>query len=157
MTTIADALAGIRDRIAAALARRGAGPQVHLIGVSKKQPLDKLLQRHGLPSLQQVEIKARGVSGRVSRLQLTGGGKTVTIQGELQVRRALGSLRSALFVLELGRDASGAVTSLVAVGGGHGHGIGMCQYGAAAQAEAGRAYRDILSSYYQGAKVKKLY
>lgn len=119
--------------------------------------LDKLLQRHGLPSLQQVEIKARGVSGRVSRLQLTGGGKTVTIQGELQVRRALGSLRSALFVLELGRDASGAVTSLVAVGGGHGHGIGMCQYGAAAQAEAGRAYRDILSSYYQGAKVKKLY
>lgn len=46
MTTIADALAGIRDRIAAALARRGAGPQVHLIGVSKKQPLDKLLAAH---------------------------------------------------------------------------------------------------------------
>ncbi len=119
--------------------------------------LDKLLQRHGLPSLQQIEIKARGVSGRVSRLQLTGGGKTVTIQGELQVRRALGSLRSALFVLELGRDASGAITSLVAIGAGHGHGIGMCQYGAASQAEAGRTYRDILGSYYQGAKVKKLY
>lgn len=119
--------------------------------------LDKVREKHGLPVLDAIEIKARGVSGRVAQLELRGGGKKIVINGELQVRRALGALKSALFVLEIERDASGKIEKLAAVGGGHGHGIGMCQYGAAGQAQAGRDYRQILGSYYHQAVVKKLY
>ncbi len=119
--------------------------------------IDAVAEKHHLGALTAIEIKARGVSGRVSQLELVGTRQRVTINGELQVRRALGSLKSALFILEVARDGSGAIERATAIGGGHGHGIGMCQYGAAGQAAAGRTYREILGSYYQGATVKKLY
>jgi len=61
-----------------------------------------------------------------------------------------GILRSSLFKVAVKKDRHGRVTEVLASGGGNGHGAGMCQVGALAQARAGRDYVTILRSYYTG-------
>ena len=99
----------------------------------------------------------RGVSGRATRLRVTGDGGEREWKGELEIRRALGNLKSAMFVLDAARDASGHLTSLTASGGGHGHGVGMCQVGAVGMASSGRRYDEILRQYYPASHLRKLY
>jgi len=65
-------------------------------------------------------------------------------------------LNSSKFDLQLVRDA-GQVTEVVATGGGWGHGIGMCQWGAMGRARAGQDYRTILGAYYPGTTIRDLY
>jgi SpoIID/LytB domain protein len=113
--------------------------------------------RLGVGRLRELTVVARGVSGRATRLRAIGDGGERELDGELEIRRALGSLKSAMFVLDVARDAGGHVTSLSAKGGGHGHGVGMCQVGAVGMAQAGRSYVEILRHYYDGAHVRKLY
>ena len=74
-----------------------------------------------------------------------------------KIRRALGNLKSAMFVLDLARDGGGHLTSVSVSGGGHGHGVGMCQVGSVGMAGAGRSYVEILRQYYSGAHLRKLY
>jgi stage II sporulation protein D len=66
-------------------------------------------------------------------------------------------LRSANFTVDLKRNGRGQVTEVVFKGHGYGHGVGMCQMGARGMAEKGVAFDSILSLYYQGANLKKLY
>ncbi|HEX9102441.1 MAG TPA: stage II sporulation protein SpoIID, partial [Polyangia bacterium] len=113
--------------------------------------------RAGVGRLRALTVVERGVSGRATRLTLVGDGGTKELRGELEIRRALGNLKSAMFVLDLVRDGGGHVTTLTATGGGHGHGVGMCQVGAVGMAAAGRAYGEILRQYYAGAHLRKLY
>ncbi len=113
--------------------------------------------RAGVGRLRDVVVVERGVSGRATHLRLVGDGGDKELRGELEIRRALGNLKSAMFVLDIGRDDGGHVTSLQATGGGHGHGVGMCQVGAVGMAQAGRSYVEILRQYYAGAHVRKLY
>jgi SpoIID/LytB domain protein len=113
--------------------------------------------RNGVGPLVNVQLVERGVSGRVVRMRLDGEAGSKEIRGELEVRRALGGLKSALFVLELERDAAGKLVAATARGGGHGHGIGMCQTGAVGMAESGASYRDILKHYYGSSHVRRLY
>jgi SpoIID/LytB domain protein len=113
--------------------------------------------RTGIGRLVSVEVLERGVSGRVVKLRLAGDRGSREIRGELEVRRALGNLKSALIAIDVERDAAGRPTTLVVQGGGHGHGIGMCQMGAVGMAEAGKSYREILGHYYPSSSVKKLY
>jgi SpoIID/LytB domain protein len=107
--------------------------------------------------LREILTVERGVSGRVIKLRLTGDAGAKEIAGELEIRRALGDLKSALFVLDGKKDAGGHLVELSARGGGHGHGIGMCQSGAIGLAESGANYRQILLHYYSRAKLKRLY
>jgi SpoIID/LytB domain protein len=116
-----------------------------------------LAVRAGVGPLTAVEVLERGVSGRAVRLRLSGATGTREVRGELEVRRMLGGLKSALFTLDVERDAAGHIAALVATGGGHGHGIGMCQMGAVGMAESGKSYREILRHYYPSSTVKKLY
>ncbi|MCH8991847.1 MAG: SpoIID/LytB domain-containing protein [Acidobacteria bacterium] len=81
-----------------------------------------------------------------------------------QIRWALGRpsrpgtiLPSSRFTMTLKRDASGDVISAQTNGSGYGHGIGMCQCGMIGRARAGQEYRQILTTYYHGAKVDKVY
>jgi SpoIID/LytB domain protein len=90
-------------------------------------------------------------------LRISGDAGDKEIRGELEIRRALGNLKSAMFILEIARDAGGHVTALSATGGGHGHGVGMCQVGAVGMAQAGRSYVEILRQYYGAAHLRKLY
>jgi SpoIID/LytB domain protein len=111
----------------------------------------------GVGALRAVAVLERGVSGRVVRLRLDGDRGSKEVRGELEVRRAFGMLKSALFLVELERDAAGRVAALRFTGGGHGHGIGMCQSGAVGMAERGHGYREILGRYYHDAAVRRFY
>ena len=113
--------------------------------------------RAAVGRLRDLTVVDRGVSGRATRLRLVGDGGDKEIRGELEIRRALGNLKSAMFVLDVARDAGGHLTSLAATGGGHGHGVGMCQVGAVGMAAAGHRYDEILRQYYSGAHLRKLY
>ena len=62
-----------------------------------------------------------------------------------------------MFILDATRDGGGHITSLSATGGGHGHGVGMCQVGAVGMAAAGKSYVDILRQYYPASRLRKLY
>ena len=93
----------------------------------------------------------RGVSGRIARLEVTGTGGTTVLEGDLHIRRSLGGLRSTLFQVTHKND------TWLFDGAGFGHGVGMCQVGAIAMAEAGLPHTTILPHYYKGAQVKRLY
>jgi SpoIID/LytB domain protein len=73
------------------------------------------------------------------------------VHGELRIRRLLRNLPSAMFVV----DREGPVTVLR--GGGWGHGVGMCQWGAVGRAESGQGYREILRASFEGAEVARIY
>lgn len=119
--------------------------------------LPALEARAGVGRLRELVVVERGVSGRATRLRLAGDGGERELRGELEIRRALGNLKSAMFVLDVARDGGGHLTSVSVSGGGHGHGVGMCQVGAVGMAAAGRSYVEILRHYYAGAHLRKLY
>ena len=102
----------------------------------------------------------RGKSGRISKLQIIGTEKTFTIGKELEIRRALSDshLYSSAFVVDkYNIDEQGVPQRFELVGAGWGHGVGLCQIGAAVMGEQGYDYSSILLHYYQGAEIKKLY
>ncbi|MEM6991904.1 MAG: stage II sporulation protein SpoIID, partial [Myxococcota bacterium] len=107
-----------------------------------------------LGTLRGLEVLTRGRSGRATAVRLTGAKKTIKVEGELKIRRALGGLKSSMFVVERDRDRYGRI---VLRGGGHGHGVGLCQHGAMGMAKAGKGYREILAHYYSGAVITKLW
>ena len=95
----------------------------------------------------------RGVSGRIWRLQLVGTKRSFVIGKELEIRRALSEthlLSSAFKVKKVGNR-------FILKGRGWGHGVGLCQIGAAVMGEKGYDYDDILLYYYRGAEIKQVY
>ena len=109
-----------------------------------------------------LDMKAveRGKSGRISKLQLIGTKKTFTIGKELEIRRTLSDshlLSSAFVVDKYDKDEQGVPQRFELIGAGWGHGVGLCQIGAAVMGEQGYHYDAILLHYYQGAEIKKLY
>lgn len=136
-----------------------ARPKEAQLNYRWQKPIDlaTLGARLGVGRVRDVEVLERGVSGRAIRMRVAGDGGDKELHGELEIRRALGNLKSAMFLLELARDDGGHLASLAAVGGGHGHGVGMCQVGAVGMAQAGHSYADILRHYYAGARLRKLY
>jgi SpoIID/LytB domain protein len=113
--------------------------------------LDRLAAPLGVGHVTRIAVGARGVSGRARVLEVQGEAGRAEVSGELRIRRLLGNLPSAMFVV----DGEGGATVLR--GGGWGHGAGMCQWGAVGRAEAGQGYREILRAYYSGAEVARVY
>jgi SpoIID/LytB domain protein len=97
----------------------------------------------GLQALQ------RGPSGRIVRLRIEGKAKTLVVGKELEIRRVLS--RSHLYSSAF--DVERAGEDFVLHGKGWGHGVGLCQIGAAVMASRGKNYREILSHYYPGTMV----
>jgi SpoIID/LytB domain protein len=95
----------------------------------------------------------RGKSGRIWRLKIVGTKKTLTIGKELEIRRALSEshLLSSAFDVERQGD------HFILHGKGWGHGVGLCQVGAAVMGSQGKSYEEILLFYYRGAEIQKLY
>ncbi len=128
--------------------------------------LDDLLRRQaaggasrGASSPSDLRIATRSGTGRVTELAFTPAGTSVA--GQNAVRQALrlsdgGWLRSTRFTLQASR-AGGRLVRLVAEGGGNGHGVGMCQWGALGRARAGASYQDILSAYFPGTELRRLF
>jgi len=102
----------------------------------------------------------RGKSGRISKLKIVGSDRTFIIGKELEIRRALSAshLYSSAFVVdkrEIDEDKIPQFFDII--GAGWGHGVGLCQIGAAVMGEKGYEYDKILLHYYQGADIKRIY
>lgn len=95
----------------------------------------------------------RGASGRLIRLKVVGSKKTMTIGKELEIRRILSTshLYSSAFIVKK------QGTTFILTGAGWGHGVGLCQIGAAVMGEKGYKYDSILLHYYVGADLNKMY
>lgn len=128
----------------------------------EKQDLPDLLrQKSGIDfgEIEHIIPLKRGPSGRISKLQIVGTKRTVTIGKELEIRRWLSPthLLSSAFVVASEHDLNGHLRRFILHGGGWGHGVGLCQIGAAVMAEKGFASKDILAHYFPGAELRKLY
>jgi SpoIID/LytB domain protein len=101
----------------------------------------------------------RGTSGRLIRLKIVGSKKTMTIGKELEIRKTLSTshLYSSAFVVDKGAEVNGVPESFTLTGAGWGHGVGLCQIGAAVMSAKGYAYDRILLHYFKGAELVKRY
>lgn len=102
----------------------------------------------------------RGKSARLCQLKIVGTKQTLTIGKELEIRRALSPshLYSSAFVVDKENvNAEGVPALFHIIGCGWGHGVGLCQIGAAVMGEKGYNYDQILAHYYPGADLKELY
>ncbi len=102
-----------------------------------------------LGPIRDMQPLARGPSGRIYRLKITGATDHLIIGKELEIRRALS--RSHLYSSAFVVDKEGG--RFVLRGAGWGHGVGLCQIGAAVMADQRKSYREILAHYYRGADV----
>ena len=102
---------------------------------------------------------ARGTSGRLYRLKIVGTKKTCIIGKELEIRRTLSPshLYSSAFVVEKQGERDGLPERFVLKGAGWGHGVGLCQIGAAVMGEKGYDYKQILLHYFIDAEITKQY
>lgn len=100
----------------------------------------------------------RGKSGRIWKLKIVGSKRTFTIGKELEIRRSLSKthLLSSKFEVEKVGDGS-CPSAFILHGNGWGHGVGLCQIGAAVMGEQGYRYDEILLHYYKNAEIKKVY
>jgi stage II sporulation protein D len=133
-------------------------------------PFLEALRQYGVPEggnpamlegdLLDVRVKNRSRCGRVQDLAVTTTAGDFVVHGD-RVRWALrrpggvAILRSSFFKIGLLRDDAGRAVRVVATGGGNGHGIGLCQWGAMGMARAGHGYREILQHYYHTARLAR--
>ncbi|MCQ2252225.1 MAG: SpoIID/LytB domain-containing protein [Bacteroidales bacterium] len=96
----------------------------------------------------------RGPSGRITRLEIRGSKKTKIFGKELEIRRLLSDSHLYSSAFDVEKNDNG---SFVLHGWGWGHGVGLCQIGAAVMASQGHSFTDILQLYYKGAELKKMY
>lgn len=117
--------------------------------------LSELISRRtGVPFGEVLDLEPleRGESGRISRLRVTGSARTMVIGKELMIRRSLSEshLKSSAFEVE--RDGD----DFILHGRGWGHGVGLCQIGAAVMSCRGYSYREILAHYYPGSIITRI-
>lgn len=130
--------------------------------IYKRQELEEIIRKKSgmdVGRLENLVPIARGPSGRIYKLKIEGSKKTVIVGKELEIRRWLSPshLLSSAFVVSAEREADGTVLRFIFDGGGWGHGVGLCQIGAAVMAVKGFKAKDILAHYFTGAVLKKLY
>jgi stage II sporulation protein D len=101
----------------------------------------------------------RGFSSRIIKLKIVGTKKTFTIGKELEIRRTLSEshLYSSAFIAKKFGELDGVPEKFLLRGAGWGHGVGLCQIGAAVMAEQGYQFDEILIHYFKNAKLKKIY
>ena len=101
----------------------------------------------------------RGTSGRLSKLKIVGTKKTLVVGKELEIRNFLSPthLYSSAIVIDKAGDGNGLPEKIIIYGAGWGHGVGLCQIGAAVMAVKGYMFDEILLHYFSGVKLKKIY
>lgn len=122
---------------------------------TSKELSELVYRRSGIDfgTIQELIPIERGTSGRLTKLKIVGTKKTLTIGKELEIRRTLSAshLYSSAFIVQ--KEGN----SFVLQGAGWGHGVGLCQIGAAVMGEQGYSYDQILRHYYVGASLKRIY
>lgn len=130
-----------------------AGPQKRYrwTRTFSRADVDAIGDELGTGRVERIRVLTRGVSGRATALEVAGDRGRIVIEGELRIRRAFRNLDSAMFLVA--RSGDGWVFR----GGGWGHGVGMCQWGAVGRARGGQDYREILRAYFGEAEVARIY
>lgn len=128
---------------------------------SQKELSELILKRSGVDYGEILDLQpiARGTSGRLYKLKIVGSKKTLTIGKELEIRRTLSPshLYSSAFIVENHDVVGGVPQKFVLRGAGWGHGVGLCQIGAAVMGEQGYDYKEILLHYFINANINKQY
>ena len=127
-----------------------------------QQQLRQLIERNlGMKfgDILRLEPLEAGPAGHISRLRIVGSERTYIIGKELQIRKALSTshLLSSAFTISLEDLQDGIPQTVILHGKGWGHGVGMCQIGAAVMGHQGYSYQDILTHYYPRAEIQKIY
>ena len=135
------------------------GSQLRAI-LSRTLPSVTPLSGDGMQRITDISVTRQTRSGRVGELRIVFERGDIRIPGP-DVRSVLRPeadrwLQSSAFQLTVSK-ANGEVTKLVAAGAGSGHGVGMCQWGAIGRARAGQSYEKILTTYFPGTKLEKIY
>ncbi len=101
----------------------------------------------------------RGRSSRLTKLKIIGTNRTMTIGKELEIRKYLSKthLYSSAIVIEKSEIENGIPQKFEILGAGWGHGVGLCQIGAAVMAEKGHEFDEILLHYFKNAELRKIY
>lgn len=107
-----------------------------------------------------LEVLERGQSGRIVRLRIVGTQQTIIVGKELEIRKWLSDshLYSSAFFIDKQFDGTDTWPSqFILFGAGWGHGVGLCQIGAAVMSQKGYSYQEILSHYYNGTTLERVY
>jgi len=128
---------------------------------SQKELSDLIAEKSGIDfgDIRDLLPVERGYSGRLIKLKIVGTKKTMTIGKELEIRRTLSPshLYSSAFVVDKNNDVNGIPREFTLTGAGWGHGVGLCQIGAAVMGARGYTYEEILKHYFKDAKLEGLY
>lgn len=131
------------------------------VGYARQELEGILKEKSGfdMGTLQALIPLKRGPSGRISRLAVVGSKRRIVVGRELEIRRWLSPshLYSSAFVVKTNRDSQGKIRGFVFQGAGWGHGVGLCQIGAAVMATKGFAAEEILLHYFPFTKLKRIY
>jgi stage II sporulation protein D len=134
---------------------RGSAFHRWMVRQSKEDLEERVNEYYPIGELQDIVVRERGKSRRVTELEIRGTESQVVVKG-IKVRWVLG-LRDTLFTLDKENDAEGKTSHYVFAGKGWGHGVGLCQVGASRMAQSGADYREILRKYYQSIKISRYY
>ncbi|MEE2645190.1 MAG: SpoIID/LytB domain-containing protein [Myxococcota bacterium] len=114
--------------------------------------------RQQIGPVSRIEVRRRGVSGRVLQVAYISTQGELLLSGEALNRQVLGKLKSGLWLVSReGGSDTGEPKAWIFRGGGFGHGVGLCQHGAIGMAKAGYAYPAILSHFYPESARRKLW
>ncbi len=126
---------------------------------TQKELSDLVMHRTGIDfgTINDLIPQERGASGRIKRLRIEGTARSIIVGKELEIRKSLSKshLYSSCFFVEKVTGEGGI--SFILHGAGWGHGVGLCQIGAAVMGSKGYTYREILLHYFTGAEIKKIY
>ncbi len=128
---------------------------------TQKQLSELIRKRSGCDFGKIIKLEAveRGYSGRLVRLKIMGTKKTLILGKELEIRKWLSEshLYSSAFVVDHEEIKNGIPRKFILNGAGWGHGVGLCQIGAAVMGEKGYSYQQILKHYFKGTSLEKQY
>lgn len=127
-----------------------------------RQELEEILRdKSGIDFgvLKDIEPLSRGPSGRIYRLRIVGSKKSIIVGKELEIRRWLSRshLYSSAFIVKAEYNLQGDVERFIFHGAGWGHGVGLCQIGAAVMAVRGFTAEEILKHYFTNVEIRNIY
>ena len=131
------------------------------VNYSQTELSELLARRSGIDFGEIIDLipVKRGESGRIIELNIVGTKRSIIVGKELEIRKWLSNshLYSSAFVVDKTDFSNGIPQYFTLTGAGWGHGVGLCQIGAAVMGEKGYPYNEILLHYFRGAELKKIY
>jgi len=131
------------------------------VNYSQTELSELLARRSGIDFGEIIDLipVKRGESGRIIELNIVGTKRSIIVGKELEIRKWLSNshLYSSAFVVDKTDFSNGIPQYFTLTGAGWGHGVGLCQIGAAVMGEKGYPYNEILLHYFRGAELKRIY